>query len=166
MSSSHHLADRPRFRRHFCLAGLHFAMSLFQRSSWSALSEDPWLDPVCCHQVIRIVCCAHYVINPRLWLIFYCFVVLWHTAEEGVAVNVVAVLLLIVGVFGFVVGVVDACCVRGGITLCDFSLRLYNHLQHFSFRCFQVPEALRSDGVTVASNSFTLPFTWHLGVVN
>ena len=51
-----------------------------------ALSEDPRFDPVSRHQVVR------------LWLMFCFFDVLWHTAEEDVAFNVLVAFFLLVGV--------------------------------------------------------------------
>ena len=51
-----------------------------------ALSEDPRFDPVSRYQVVR------------LWLMFCFFVVLWHTAEEDVAFNVVVAFFLLLGV--------------------------------------------------------------------
>ena len=83
-------ADRPRFQHPFWLvdlAELDFAMSLcpavvvvFSNSGlfpvFLALREDPWFDPVCCHQVHRFVSCAYCAVNWKALPLCFCFVVL------------------------------------------------------------------------------------------
>ena len=75
----------------------HFEMILVRRASW------------CLAIVLN---CTHDPVDTKLWLLFCCFVVLWHAADRVVAVDVarpgflLAVLWLVVGVVELVVRVV------------------------------------------------------------
>ena len=51
-----------------------------------ALSNDPWLYPVSCHDVVRLLGYTHCVFYPKLSFVWRCFVVLGHTADGAVAV--------------------------------------------------------------------------------
>ena len=76
-----------RFRRApFCNEPCPAVVVVFGNHPCFALSEDRRFDPVSRHQVVR------------LWLMFCFFVVLWHTAEEDVAFNVVVAFFLLVWV--------------------------------------------------------------------
>ena len=57
--------------------------------------------PAGCQQLVCLVSCAHFVVIPWLWLVFFCSVALWHTVGGGVAVGVVAAFFLLAGVEGF-----------------------------------------------------------------
>ena len=88
MSSSHsRFFLLGRFRRApFCNEPCPAVVVVFGNHPCFALSEDRRFDPVSRHQVVR------------LWLMFCFFVVLWHTAEEDVAFNVVVAFFLLVWV--------------------------------------------------------------------
>ena len=97
--------------------------------------------------------------------------------EVSVVVLSRAVLQLAVGGFD-VGGIVDARGVRSCVTFTRFSFRLYHNPHHPSLLCLElffhlffviivhVPDAWRSDGVTVASKSLNLALIGCFGDVN
>ena len=70
----------------------HFEMILVRRSSW------------CLAIVLN---CTHDPVDAKLWLLFFCFVVLWHAADRVVAVDVARPGFLLLAVLWLAVGVVE-----------------------------------------------------------
>ena len=107
VSSSHLLAALPCFRYPFCLvdtAGFNLEMRFVMRPSlaiilarfqYILLSEDT-RDSICCQEVVNLVGCSHYVVNP--WLQFVSQLVWWHAVEGRFAVSVLVAFFLLVGV--------------------------------------------------------------------
>ena len=141
------------------IAGLHCVVSLVQPSSWcSAIILACFQYALLCLRICGLIPFA-VIKSSALWVartmqstmsLVHLLLHVCNKAEGGVAVNVVAVFLLIVAVLacspqscpplvlcqghGFVVGVVVGGAL-GGITFCDFSFRLQHNPQHNCFLC-------------------------------